>query len=159
MEIRHAKPADLPALRELYARARAFMAETGNPTQWGDSRPNMALVEEDIRLGRSYICEENGELLAAFMFTTDPEPTYSSIEGQWPDGGEYGVVHRIATGGARKGAGEYCLRWCRQRCRQLRIDTHADNIPMRNLLGKLGFRCSGVIYVDDGTPRQAFWLA
>ncbi len=34
MNIRPAQPGDLPALLEIFADARAFMAQTGNPTQW-----------------------------------------------------------------------------------------------------------------------------
>jgi len=66
-------------------------------------------------------------------------------------------VHRIATGGARKGAGAFCLNWCLDQCGNLRIDTHRDNRPMRALLAKLGFVYCGVIYVEDGTPRLAYY--
>ena len=160
MLIRRAVRSDLPALERLYARARVFMAENGNPTQWGETYPlelQMEDVTEDIALGRSYVCEEDGRVVAAFMFTGGPDPTYAVIEeGQWPDDEPYGVVHRIATGGARKGAGEFCLNWCLERCGNLRIDTHENNQPMRGLLEKMGFRYCGVIHVEDGTPRLAY---
>lgn len=159
MEIRTAGAEDLPALEALYASARDFMAAQGNPHQWGNDRPARELLEEDIRRKRSYICCEGDEVLGAFMFTTEEEPTYAVVEGgAWPDEGSYGVVHRIATGGGRRGAGEFCLRWCAQRCRQLRIDTHEDNRPMRSLLKKMGFHECGVIRLADGEPRLAFWL-
>lgn len=35
MEIRKTRPQELDAVMALYARARAFMAENGNPSQWG----------------------------------------------------------------------------------------------------------------------------
>lgn len=35
MEIRHAEPADLERMMEIYAQARRFMADHGNPNQWG----------------------------------------------------------------------------------------------------------------------------
>ncbi len=39
--IRQAEEADLPVILEIYAYARDFMAENGNPHQWGaDSRPH-----------------------------------------------------------------------------------------------------------------------
>ena len=41
----------------------------------------------------------------------------------------------------------------------LRIDTHADNLPMQGASMKAGFERAGVVYVSDGTPRVAFdWL-
>ena len=38
----------------------------------------------------------------------------------------------------------------------LRIDTHADNEPMLNAVKRYGFKHCGVIYVADGSPREAF---
>ena len=35
MIIRHSKEEDLPRMMEIYAYARDFMAEHGNPNQWG----------------------------------------------------------------------------------------------------------------------------
>ena len=160
MNIRPSKPADLSVIEALYVRARTFMAETGNPTQWGETYPlnlQMEDVADDIALGRSYVCEEDGEVVATFMYTVGADPTYAVIEdGQWPDDLPYGVVHRIATGGARKGAGEFCLNWCLAQCGNLRIDTHADNKPMQGLLSKMGFAYCGIIYAEDGTPRFAY---
>ena len=157
MHIRHAVPADLPAMEELYARAWAYMADNGNPTQWGTEYPRREQLEGDMAEGVSYVCEEDGRVAATFMFSTAGEPTYAYIEdGQWPDDGPYGVIHRIATGGARKGAGAFCIQWCLERCGSVRIDTHDDNRPMQALLDKLGFSYCGRIYVEDGTPRRAY---
>ena len=33
MQIRHTRPEDLPAMQEIFADARAFMRENGNPDQ------------------------------------------------------------------------------------------------------------------------------
>ena len=45
MEIRLAEAGDLPVILEIYRRARRFMAENGNPTQWGDGHPPRQLLE------------------------------------------------------------------------------------------------------------------
>lgn len=160
MFIRPAVIEDIPVLEGLYARARVYMREQGNHTQWGESYPltaQMEDVEEDISLGRSFVCVDGEEIAGVFMLTAGPDPTYACIEdGGWPDEEPYGVVHRITTGGTRNGVGEFCLRWCLQRYDNLRIDTHADNRPMRALLDKLGFVYCGIIHVEDGTPRRAY---
>ena len=160
MYIRPAVTEDLSALEALYANARVYMRAQGNRTQWGESYPLSAQMEdvaEDISLGRCFVCMDGEEIVGAFMLTAGPDPTYAYIEdGQWPDDEPYGVVHRVTTGGARKGAGAFCLRWCMEQYERIRIDTHADNRPMLALLDKLGFARCGVIYVEDGTPRTAF---
>ena len=43
-----ATAADLPRILALYAHARAFMAENGNPNQWGQTRPTEADVAAHI---------------------------------------------------------------------------------------------------------------
>ena len=159
LHIRPSTAADLPEMLALYARARRFMAEAGNPTQWGADYPAPKLLEADIRLGQSYVCRSEQALEATFCFTNGvDDPSYQEIrEGAWLDDAPYGVVHRIASAGKTPGAGAFCLTWCMAQCGNLRIDTHRDNHPMQSLLRKMGYRYCGVItYAGDGTERIAF---
>ena len=91
-------------------------------------------------------------------YRKDIEPNYLNIEdGQWIGDSNYGVVHRIASDGSEKGIGSFCIKWAFEQCGHLRIDTHADNTVMQNLLRKLGFVHCGTIYVrEDRDPRLAF---
>ena len=59
-QIRNAQWEDLGRIKDIYAYARAFMAQTGNPNQWGKTTPAVSLLEEDIREQRLYVAEENG---------------------------------------------------------------------------------------------------
>ena len=45
---RGARRADLDAILKIYARARQAMADSGNPTQWGDHFPPQELLEEEL---------------------------------------------------------------------------------------------------------------
>ena len=45
---RGARRSDLEQILEIYAHARKAMADSGNPTQWGDSYPPQEMLEEDI---------------------------------------------------------------------------------------------------------------
>jgi len=161
MEIRHATEQDFPRMMEIYAYARDFMAKTGNPNQWGPTHwPPEELIHDDIRSGHSYVCEENGRIVGTFYFNagTSIDATYAVIEdGQWIGDENYGVVHRVAGDGSVKGIGTFCINWAYSQCGHLRIDTHADNTVMRNLLLKLGFTQCGIIHVvEDNYPRFAF---
>lgn len=157
MEIRKAKYEELEKIMAIYARARGFMAAHGNPNQWGNTEPPQAAVEQDIALGKSHVCVENGEIAAVFYYAEEEDPTYAKIyEGEWPDDLPYGVVHRIASAGTVKGAGAFCLNWAYEQCKNLRIDTHRENIVMQNLLGKLGFKYCGIIHIKSGAERLAY---
>lgn len=159
LTVRPARQADLPAMLDIYAHARAFMAAHGNPHQWGDEGyPRRELLELDIERGESYVITgADGVIHGAFMFAPGPDPTYAVIEdGHWPDNNPYGVIHRIAGDGAVKGILSTAVTFCRRRCPILRADTHRDNRVMRRALEKEGFTPCGTIYVADGTPRVAY---
>lgn len=36
--------------------------------QWSDDYPNMKIVEEDIKLGNSYLVEKDGNIVGSFAF-------------------------------------------------------------------------------------------
>lgn len=107
--------------------------------------------------GAAHVCEsDQGEIMAVLSVFTEPDPTYYEIEGQWLNDEPYTTIHRIATSGVVKGVGQYCLQWVQERSENVRIDTHKDNAPMKYVLEKLGFAYCGVIYLDNGDPRDAY---
>ena len=161
MDIRHAEARDLARMMALYEHARRFMAEHGNPNQWGPTRwPPEDLLRRDIAQGNSYLCVQGDRIVGTFFFAMGPdiEPTYRRIEdGAWRDPSPYGVVHRLAGDGSVRGTGAFCLDWAYRQCGHLRVDTHGDNRVLQNLLGKLGFVHCGTIYVEeDPYPRLAY---
>ena len=163
MEIRKATEADVRRMMEIFAHARRFMAEHGNPNQWGPRNwPPESLIRQDIAEGHSYVCVDEGRIVGTFFFIfgKDVEPTYAVITGgTWHDDSPYGVIHRIASDGTKKGVAECCIRWALRQCPHLRVDTHEDNKVVQNLLKKLGFVHCGTIYLEgDHAPRLAYEL-
>ena len=155
--IRTATAADLPEILSVYACARTFMAQNGNPTQWGTTYPAVDMLEEDIRLNRLYVDVQNGAVCGVFMFVIWEDPTYGYIEdGAWNDPSPYGVIHRVAANGTVPGVLNRCIAFCREQISHLRIDTHADNYPMQHLLDKMNFTRCGIVYMEDGSPRIAY---
>ncbi|WP_417761668.1 GNAT family N-acetyltransferase [Shewanella sp.] len=157
MDIIKAKLSDLDVIVSIYHQARAFMAANGNARQWGNTYPPAALIEQDIASGHCYVCVEDGQIIATFYFAIEEDATYRNIEdGAWLNDRPYGVLHRVAVRSSKRGVASHCINWCYDIAGNMRIDTHADNEPMRRVLSKLGFQYCGVIYVRDGSPRLAF---
>lgn len=157
MEIRKSTPDDLDTLLQLYADARDFMAKNGNPSQWGSTYPSVALVQSDIDKGCSYVCIQNGQIAGTFYFKAGEDPSYREIfDGSWLNELPYGVIHRITSAAGTKGVASFIFQWCFQQCRNLKIDTHDDNLPMQKALRKNGFIHCGTIYLEDGSKRIAF---
>ena len=155
-----AGPGDVPAMLAIYAAARQFMAEAGNPGQWRDGYPGEALLGRDTGAGDMYLCCEGEKILAAFYFKTGdaPEPCYDTIDGAWKKTGPYGVLHRVAVAPDAHGRGvaAACFAWCFARCGHLRIDTHRDNRPMQRALEKSGFARCGTVRLAGGEERWAY---
>ena len=156
MIIRKAMLTDLDTVMEIYAYARTYMQQNGNPNQWHDSHPPRELIENDIKAGLCYVCEDKTKIGAVFYFNIEHEPTYSKIDGKWLNSEPYGVVHRIARGPGAKGAGAICLEWCASKHPNIRIDTHSDNTAMMKLLESMGYIYCGIIWLENGDERLAF---
>lgn len=157
--VRPAMVQDLQRIEEIYAYARRFMAEHGNPNQWGSTYPLRARLELDIEEAALYVIEDPRGIHGVFYFQIGEDPAYGEIfGGEWMDGSRYGTIHRIAGDGSG-GIVKTAAAFCRERISHLRIDTHADNTVMQRAVEKLGFLCRGIIYVEDGTPRIAYeWV-
>ena len=158
-QIRKARQEDLPAIEGVYAAARAFMARSGNPYQWGSHHPPREMLVADIREDCLYVVTEQAVIHGVFFFRIGEDPTYARIEdGAWLSPSPYGVIHRIAS----DGSGEVfpaVLAYCKERISHIRIDTHRDNRVMQHVLEKNGFLPRGTIYVSDGSPRIAYEMA
>jgi ribosomal protein S18 acetylase RimI-like enzyme len=159
MEIRQARPEHLDAIMSIYAHAKVFMAENGNPTQWNDSYPTRELLEKDIEDRQCYVCVCNGQVHGVFILMSGIEPTYALIEdGEWKRNGPYGTIHRLAADGKVKGVGKLCIDFCKgkEKFSHLRADTHQDNKIMQHILEQNGFERCGIVYMPDGSPRIAY---
>ena len=154
--IRNATMEDLPRIDEIYDYARSFMANHGNPTQWGKTEPPRRLLEEDIQQRRLYVITDAQVIHGVFYFFIGPDPTYAVIvDGSWRHDKPYGTIHRIAADGSG-GILKEAVSFCTSKVDYLRIDTHDNNTVMQSALAKLGFHRCGTIICDDGTPRIAY---
>jgi hypothetical protein len=155
-QIRTAIIEDLPRIEEIYAYARRFMAETGNPNQWGKKNPPTDVLVEDIHRGDLFVVENNTGIHGVFYFLIGEDPTYLFIEdGHWLSDQPYGTIHRIAGDGSG-GVFKAALDFCRKQISHLRIDTHHDNHIMQHVVEKHGFHRCGIIFISDGSPRIAY---
>ena len=177
--IRKATYEDVPALMEIFRKAREIMRASGNMNQWNDGYPSEEIVRKDIDDGVCYVlCNSHpepltchpeqsegspyasGTIKATMAFIPGPDPTYAKIEGgQWIDDSPYHVIHRIAAAEPGHNAAEKLLEWAFTLTESIRIDTHKDNIIMKHILDKQGFTHCGTIYLANGDPREAYQMS
>lgn len=156
MKIRRTEEKDIDIIMNIYETARKFMKENGNGTQWGDSFPTRELIEGDV-LKDGYVVIDDKDILGVFVLNENThELAYDRITGAWLNDKPYAVIHRLTTGGTHKGVGQFILDWCFNKFNNIRIDTHENNIPMKNLLIKNGYVYCGKIYYVGYGERVAF---
>lgn len=163
MEIRTATQSELTLLMRIFEGARRIMRSCGNLHQWNGGYPSEDVVLKDIESGHCYVVCENDDIIATMALIPGPEPTYSFIDGRWPDESPYYVIHRIAAAAPGRNLASEMLDWAfvhikETGCNTIRIDTHHENCIMKHILTKYGFKECGVIYLNDGDPRDAYYL-
>lgn len=155
--IRPASPEQLPEILQIYASARQFMKENGNPNQWKDHFPPENMLAEDIRNGQLYVIENDSGIHGVFAFILGEDPTYQEIyEGNWLSDTPYGTIHKVASDGSVHGLVDKITGFCSQTISHLRIDTHEDNKVMQHVITKNGFQKCGMIRLADGSMRIAY---
>ena len=155
--IRHATEADLPQIMAMYDHSRTIMRAGGNMTQWV-GYPTRDDVNDDIRRRASYIIQTSSFPIGTFALVDGDEPTYNRIDhGRWIDTvNPYATLHRLAKAAEVHGIAATAFAYAKEHRNHLRVDTHADNVPMLRLLDYEGFVHCGTIYMPDGSPRAAF---
>lgn len=158
LTIRKAELYDLNSIMPIFDRARQFMIQAGNPTQWADGYPERSFMENEIVAGHCYVFIDGvGKTVATFCYIEGDDPTYHVIEGgKWLNDAPYAVLHRLASDGSYSGIADLCLNWCFTQTSNLRVDTHQDNKVLQHILLKHGFKYCGIIYVRNHSPRLAY---
>ena len=162
-EIRKAKENDLPAIMEIIHQAQRTMKQDGFQ-QWTEGYPGEEILSKDIEKQSCYLLTDQEEIVAVVTLYMENDPNYRIIEeGNWKTEELYGTVHRLAVTEGRRQQGlagilyDHLEKICREKgMRGMRVDTHRDNKKMQSWIRKQGFRLCGVIYVEDGTKRDAF---
>lgn len=166
MEIVIAQPEHVDAMCAITEQAKANMAAMGID-QWQCGYPNRAVWEADVAAGAAYVALDEGRIVAVFCYADEPEVAYESLEGAWLTDGPYATIHRCAVNADLRGRGIIgelfsfaCEKAAADGMVSVRIDTHADNAPMRRAVEKGGFVFCGDITLAEGpeagAPRIAF---
>ena len=155
--VRPAVKAEVPRILELIAHSRSIMRTNGNYAQW-DGYPGADLIGSDIERGIGHAITSDGVIVGYFALLLEPEPTYAYIEdGLWlDDTTPYGTIHRLSCAPNVHGIARCAFAWSETRCASIRVDTHKNNHIMLHIIQGLGYSRCGVVYMRDGTPREAF---
>ena len=155
--VRNATMGDLDHIMEMVDHSRSIMRANGNNSQWG-GYPGRDLIGNDITTGIGHVMTEGSRVVGYFAMLTQPEPTYEYIEdGLWlDDTTPYVTLHRLACVPSVKGIARCAFEWGEAHAPSVRVDTHLDNHIMLHIINGRGYTRCGVVYMQDGSPREAF---
>ena len=145
--------------------ARELLKMQGNG-QWQDGYPNTKDFINDINNGRLFVVLDtnNPNLVVGVCALTYEEEDYQHLyEGKWLTDLPYMVMHRIAVRKEYRGQGygkklfEVFINQAQiEGFKSLRIDTHAGNMIMRNLIAAFGFVYCGKAILKPNKDRMVF---
>ena len=159
---------DIDKIMNIYDIVRIRMVNEGNFTQWDNRDVFKFEVIEYIQKGLLYKVIKNDEIVGYFAYISGKDNAYSLIDGRWLNEDEYVTIHKIASKYNNAGIGSFVIDYVINRCKNenvknIRIDTHKNNISMNKFLINKGFIICGVIslnlnFNDIDSLRNAYQL-
>lgn len=160
MEVNKTNKNDIKTVLSLYKDASHRLHVQGID-QWQNNYPNIDTLTNDIKLGESFVITDNNKVIATCSISKRIEETYNTIDGSWLNDEPYIVIHRITSNDHYKGCTSLFIDYIKkeyQQYKNIRIDTHKDNLIMKGWLNKHHFVYTGTIYLLDGDSRSAYQL-
>ena len=167
MKVYKATLNDLNDIKLIHGLAIIHMNEEENHNQWirNDEKFLNKMIDY-IQSGDFYIVKENEETIGFFAMIFGVDITYNVIDGKWINNDEYVTIHKIASKYYRRHIASFILSYVEQTIankgiKNIRIDTHIDNVSMNAFLLKNGFVKCGTISItcnfeDKNSLRIAY---
>lgn len=152
--MRKAQILDLKTIENIITSAKISLREDG-VDQWQIDSMNEKFLKNQISEGKSYVYEEASQILAYAYLSDIKEEAYLPFEDDFL-GKNPITIHTFAVdksmtkrGIALKFFIDIIKHAEKNGFDSLRIDTHEDNLKMRGLINKMGFKKIGEIFIDE----------
>lgn len=152
--IRIATIDDLNSVMIVINDAKELFRKDGSD-QWQDldNYPNEKTLLEDINKNQLYVKLKNNEIVGCVVLSKELEECYNNIyDGHWEVEDDYMVIHRIAVrkDSYRMGIGYELINEMiniakYNQVKAIKIDTKSENLRMKALLNKVGFKEVGKV--------------
>ena len=169
--LRQATNADLPEIKKIIEEAKAYLKKQGID-HWQDGYPATEDLETDVNFGITYVLIVDGKIAGTAALHQGLDVNYLNIhDGEWINGvhGRYTAIHRIAMSSNFRGqhlsdkmvSGLITISGVLG-YKDIRIDTHPENLGMQHVITTNGFTKRGTIYMSESdseaSPRYAYQL-
>ncbi|MCL2843683.1 MAG: GNAT family N-acetyltransferase [Oscillospiraceae bacterium] len=161
--IRPATPGDFDAVWAVLQSGRQYLKDQNLPQWQTGCGPREAEIKERLKAGESYVLILDSVVSGYTMLVPEPDGSPPMSEGAWaPCDTPYVAVHRVAMGEHCRGKGlaggflrDMVLIAGALGYRDIRIDTHPDNVIMQKIIQQAGFVRCGTM--EKGIPGGTRW--
>ena len=163
--IREAQQSDCTVIEQIINQGRAFLKAQGL-NQWQGTYPNKDTISDDIARQQGYVLLLDNSVVGYAAVIEGQDPIYDAIEnGEWLNSTtNYAAIHRFVISNRYHGQKlaqrlMSCIftYFIALNCRDFRIDTHPNNVPMQAVITGNGFHLKGHVYINDGQSRELRW--
>ena len=130
--------------------------------QWQDNYvPSFKDIDEHLGIDL-YVLEYHKRVVSTVCLVEGIDEDYENIKGKWNTSIPYISIHKVATSNTYKKQYFAKKMMCyvenfalRKKC-DLRIDTHKDNIKMKNFIISCGYKYTGEVILQGKLERLAY---
>lgn len=155
---------DIPIILKIIRSAKRFLKSQG-VDQWQNNYPNRQSIIQDIDKGASYVLIDNRQIAGTASLIPGIDKSYLHVDkGHWINGptAKYITIHRVAVSNQFRGEGLSRLLMSNlislaveKDFRDVRIDTHPDNLGMQHVIAANGFQKRGIIHTLEGSKQKS----
>lgn len=141
---------------------RPLMKQMGSD-QWQGNEPSYETLSHDVLSSQFYLLMDEGQPVGGTAVLSHESAYDHLLSGAWINQDPYAVLHRffIAPKVQRQGLGQAFLKEIEAMMpglgvRNIRLDTHMKNLPMRRLLARMEYVEVGVVDLPKAGHRLVY---
>ena len=161
LTFRIANESDRESILEIYLEGSNSLKNDGVDQWQGNYIPIFKDIDEHLGIDL-YVLEYHKRVVSTVCLVEGIDEDYENIKGKWNTSIPYISIHKVATSNTFKKQYFAKKMMCyvenfalRKKC-DLRIDTHQDNIKMKNFIISCGYKYTGEVVLQGKLERLAY---
>ena len=161
LTFRMANESDRESILEIYLDGSDALKEDGVDQWQGNYIPSFKDIDEHLGIDL-YVLEYHKRVVSTVCLVEGIDDDYENIKGKWNTSIPYISIHKVATSNEYKKQSfakkmmYYVENLAKRKKMDLRIDTHKDNIKMKNFIISCGYKYTGEVILQGKLERLAY---
>ena len=161
LTFRMANESDRESILEIYLEGSNSLKEDGVDQWQGKYVPSFKDIDEHLGIDL-YVLEYHKRVISTVCLVEGIDEDYENIKGKWNTSIPYISIHKVATSNEYKKQSfakkmmRYVENFAKRKKMDLRIDTHKDNIKMKNFIISCSYKYAGEVVLQGELERLAY---